>query len=207
MILSAKNKRVDVIGAGGHARAVIALLERCEYGVEGVYDESYRAGTEELISGVKLRGTKPPGDKLIALAVGVNEQRAAFAAEYNGKLLTQSVVDPTAIIAKDVVMGNSNFVMARVTMNAEARIGNNNIINTGAVLEHETVIGDNNHISVGAILCGRVKLGSNCFVGAGATIIDKLTVCDNVTIGAGAVVIRNITEPGTYVGNPARRTK
>jgi acetyltransferase-like isoleucine patch superfamily enzyme len=28
-----------------------------------------------------------------------------------------------------------------------------------------------------------------------------------VVIGAGSVVTKNITEPGTYVGNPARKMK
>jgi serine acetyltransferase len=31
--------------------------------------------------------------------------------------------------------------------------------------------------------------------------------CNDVTIGMGAVVVKDITEPGIYVGNPARRLK
>jgi acetyltransferase-like isoleucine patch superfamily enzyme len=31
-----------------------------------------------------------------------------------------------------------------------------------------------------------------------------VTICDRAVIGAGAVVTKNITEPGIYVGNPAR---
>ena len=33
------------------------------------------------------------------------------------------------------------------------------------------------------------------------------TICDNAVIGAGAVVTKDITEPGTYVGIPARKIK
>jgi UDP-N-acetylbacillosamine N-acetyltransferase len=207
MILSGKNKRVDVIGAGGHCRSVIALLERCEYGVEGVYDESYSEGTQELIGGAKLRGARPDKQRQVVLAIGSNARRARMAEEYRDVLLVPSVIHPTAIREKDVTIGSHNLIMAGVIMNAEVQIGSNNIINTGAILEHETVIGDHNHISVGARLCGRVRIGSHCFVCAGAVIIDQISVCDHVTIGAGAVVIRNITEPGTYAGNPARRIK
>jgi len=34
-----------------------------------------------------------------------------------------------------------------------------------------------------------------------------VTVCDDVVIGAGAVVTKDITEPGTYVGNPAKKIR
>jgi len=37
--------------------------------------------------------------------------------------------------------------------------------------------------------------------------MDKLSICDNTIVGAGSVVIRDINDPGTYVGNPARRIK
>nr|HQU73633.1 N-acetyltransferase [Calditrichia bacterium] len=32
-------------------------------------------------------------------------------------------------------------------------------------------------------------------------------ICDNVVIGAGSVVTRDITEPGIYAGNPARKIR
>ncbi len=50
----------------------------------------------------------------------------------------------------------------------------------------ETVVGD------------RVSIGTN------ATIM-PVTICDDVVVGAGAVVTKDITESGTYAGNPARR--
>ena len=50
----------------------------------------------------------------------------------------------------------------------------------------ETVVGD------------RVSIGTN------ATIM-PVSICDDVVIGAGAVVTKDITDPGTYAGNPALR--
>tara|TARA_B100000315_G_scaffold189472_1_gene179314 strand:- start:215 stop:664 length:450 start_codon:yes stop_codon:yes gene_type:complete len=47
------------------------------------------------------------------------------------------------------------------------------------------------------------KIGNNVSIGSNATIL-PVTICDNVVIGAGAVVTKDITNPGIYMGNPAR---
>ena len=44
-------------------------------------------------------------------------------------------------------------------------------------------------------------------VGTGAQILQGLTICDDTIIGAGAVVTKDILEPGTYVGIPAKKIK
>lgn len=49
-------------------------------------------------------------------------------------------------------------------------------------------------------------LGDRVYVGSNATLL-PVRVCDDVVIGAGAVVTRDITEPGIYAGNPARRLR
>lgn len=53
------------------------------------------------------------------------------------------------------------------------------------------------------------RIGNRVFIGSNATVL-PVTICDDVVIGAGAVVTKDITEPGTYAGNPAkllRKTK
>ena len=47
-------------------------------------------------------------------------------------------------------------------------------------------------------------LGDRVSIGTNATIM-PVTICDDVVIGAGSVVTKDITEPGTYAGNPARK--
>jgi acetyltransferase-like isoleucine patch superfamily enzyme len=49
------------------------------------------------------------------------------------------------------------------------------------------------------------KIGHQVSIGSNATIL-PVTICDDVVIGAGAVVTRDITEPGKYMGSPARLT-
>jgi acetyltransferase-like isoleucine patch superfamily enzyme len=47
------------------------------------------------------------------------------------------------------------------------------------------------------------KIGHGVSIGTNATIL-PVSICDRVVIGAGAVVTKNISEPGIYIGNPAR---
>ena len=46
-------------------------------------------------------------------------------------------------------------------------------------------------------------IGSKVSIGSNATIL-PVKICDGCVIGAGAVVTKDLTQPGIYVGNPAR---
>lgn len=49
-------------------------------------------------------------------------------------------------------------------------------------------------------------IGNHVSIGTNATIL-PVTICDQVVIGAGAVVTKNISEPGIYAGNPAKKIR
>ncbi|MBI5744653.1 MAG: N-acetyltransferase [Elusimicrobia bacterium] len=55
-------------------------------------------------------------------------------------------------------------------------------------------------------LWGATKIGDRVSIGSNATIL-PVTICGGAVIGAGAVVTKDITKPGVYAGNPARRIK
>ena len=48
-------------------------------------------------------------------------------------------------------------------------------------------------------------LGDNVVIGANSVILGPVDICDNVVIGALSLVNKPITEPGVYVGIPARK--
>lgn len=49
------------------------------------------------------------------------------------------------------------------------------------------------------------EFGDNVVISTSAVLIGPMTVCDNVIIGPMSLVNKSITEPGIYVGNPARK--
>lgn len=203
------NKSVVIIGAGGHARSLIALLQNSCYEIKAIYDDSYNASQNETILSVPVTGQikEVKSQDEICLAIGDNSTRKKLFNQFNHQIFKTSIAHSSSIIENSTVLGKSNFIFAKVLFNALVTIGDNNIINTSAVIEHECVIGNHNHVSVSAILCGRVRIGNNCFIGANAVIKDKIKICDDVIVGAGAVVVKDIVKPGVYVGNPAKKIK
>ncbi|MCD4729167.1 MAG: acetyltransferase [Bacteroidales bacterium] len=203
------NKKVFILGAGGHTRSLINLLEYNHFEIGGIYDDSFKAHKEEIINTYKILGRLQDlsKDSRAVLSFGESQKRKQLFLQLKDQVIKDNLIHPNAQFENYFDAGHSNQIFANVTINSNVSLGLNNIINTGSILEHEVKIGDHNHISVGAIICGRVSIGNECFIGAGATIIDKLSVTDNVIIGANSVVIKNIDKPGTYVGCPARRVK
>ncbi len=198
-----------LVGAGGHTRSLLNIVELNGIDVYGIYDDSYDSLRREEICGVELKGaiTDIPTDSAVILSMGDNQRRGKLYQEFGGRLYDENIIHPGAVIEKGVIIGLANQVFAGAYVNTGAGIGEDNIINTKSVIEHEVVIGDHNHISVGAVLCGRARVGSYSFIGAGSVVIDNVSVCDHVIVGAGGVVVRDISEPGVYVGNPVERVR
>lgn len=203
------SESVVLLGAGGHARSLIELLNSCRMEIEGVYDDSFQPGGREMIGSYLLAGSVSalPAGKPIVLAIGDNSQREQMFQRFRGEIVQKNLLHRSAYCAMDVDLGIANQLFANVFVNAQARIGDNNIVNSGAIIEHETEIGSHNHVSVGAVLCGRVAIGDHCMIGAGSVVIDKISICDQVIIGANSTVVSSIEQPGVYVGSPARRVK
>lgn len=120
-----------------------------------------------------------------------------------------AVISETASIGKDVTLDdfvairNGAVIGDRVTIKARTTIGQN------------CTVGNDVFIGAHTILCNGKQLPENrpscvldgCYIGASVTILPGVTVGPNVTIGAGSVVTKDISKPGTYVGNPCRKLR
>lgn len=106
------------------------------------------------------------------------------------------------IIGNDVEIG-SNTCIDRGTLG-------NTIIKDYAKIDnlvhvaHNVEIGKNTLVIANVLIGGSTKIGDNCWIAPSATLRDGLYICDDVIVGMSAVVTKNLTEPGIYLGNPAR---
>jgi sugar O-acyltransferase (sialic acid O-acetyltransferase NeuD family) len=149
--------------------------------------------------------------KQLGLVIGVGfPNRISEISEYfinNPNLYFPNIIHPTAFMAKYITMGNGNIITPGAVISTDVHIGSYNIFNWNVTIGHDTFIGECNVFNPGVNISGNIILGSRVLIGTGAQILQGLTICDDTIVGAGAVVTKNITEPGTYVGIPARRIK
>mgnify|MGYP005845312065 FL=1 len=206
---------VVILGASGHARVCLEILEAQGHRVIGFYDD------DPQLTGLSLHGYPILGkiDDLlqelltmehdIIIAIGNNDDRKNIVNLLINKLNRDFInaIHPSAIISKRVKIGAGNFIAAGVIINTGTIIGNYVIINTGATIDHDNIIDNYAQISPGCNLAGNVTVEEGAFIGTGAIVIPGKTIGAHAIIGAGAVVIDNIPPFSTAVGVPARIIK
>jgi UDP-N-acetylbacillosamine N-acetyltransferase len=195
-----------ILGFGGHARSIAAVALSSGFNSLLYLDKQAKAGEKFLDFPAipQLQGDVPISWRCIP-GVGDNREREKQCqyVQMVGLELGR-VTASNATLHLSATISPGCFVGHHAHIGPSARIGLGCIINTGAVVEHESTVGDFSHVSVNSVLAGRSRVGRFAFVGAGAVIIDGVSVGDNITIGAGSTVTTSLTEPGIYVGSPAR---
>ena len=197
------------LGYSGHAYVAIEVAEANELNVLGYFDKTesktnpfninYYGYEEdaEFITIVKNSYVFP--------AVGSNRIRKNLYHTLLAKACKQTVlIAPSAYVSSSSIIEESTLINPNAIVNSLTRIGKCCIINSGVIIEHECSVGNFSHIAPGAVLTGNVNIGENCFIGANAIIKQGVSIADDVIIGAGTVVLNDITEKGTWVGNPAK---
>jgi sugar O-acyltransferase (sialic acid O-acetyltransferase NeuD family) len=193
----------QVLGAGGHAKVVIATLEEAGHEVVALWDDDpVRWGQQVL--GVTIAGAlaAAPATTAAVIGIGNNRARAAIAAARPLPWLT--VVHPRAWVHRSVVLGPGTVVFAGAVIQPEAVLGSHVIVNTAASVDHDCRLGDHVHLAPGVRLCGGVAIGDGALLGVGAIARPGAQVGAWATVGAGGVVIQPVPAGATVVGIPAR---
>jgi len=213
--MSDASRTVVILGGGGHAKVLISVIRKLPWAIAGYVDPRDvgpvlgvpHVGDDAVLPALLARH---PG---CAAAMGVGKvdatarrARIQAAAEALGYWFP-AFVSPDAVVNDEVELGAGTAIFDGAVVNAGVVTGPTCIVNTNATVEHDCRLGTNVHIGPGATVSGGVMIGDHTFVGAGAVVIHGVRIVEACLIGAGAVVIDDLTEPGTYVGAPARRIR
>lgn len=207
---------IVVVGGGGHAKVVISILRKLKrhriLGYTDLKDNGALVGVSYLGSDRELvalsAGPKKLNAALAVGQVGLGEFRYELWMRLHSPALSFPwIVSPDAIVNEEVSGGEGAVVMDGAVINSGAIIGRGAIVNTNSTIEHDVVLDDWVHVAPGATISGGVTVGRFSMIGTGATVIEGIKIAAGCMVGAGATVVHDLTEPGVYVGSPARRIK
>ena len=189
--------KILLIGAGGHARACIDVLEE-----ENQFE----------IAGLIEKGESISNESLGYPIIGTDDDLKVLRQQYKNALITVGqikipkiriklyqllkeldftlpvIVSSQAYVSKHAQIGEGSIIMHGVIINANAKIGNNCIINNRALIEHDAIIGNHSHIATGAIVNGGVSVGSESFIGSGVVTKQYISIGNNCSVGAGVTL-------------------
>ncbi len=187
-----------LLGAGGHARSCIDVIEQeGRYTVGGLVGLPQEVGSRVL--GYTVLGTDGdlpdllPRFARVLIAVGQiksPEARMKLHAllEARGSSLPV-IVSPRAYVSEHAQVGAGTIVMHGAVVNAGARIGRNCIINSHALVEHDAVVGDHCHIATAAVINGDVSIGAGSFIGSSACLRQGVSVAERCVVGMGQLLL------------------
>lgn len=201
-------RRAAVLGAGGHAKVVIATLQAAGWEVEAAYDDAEERWGDEVL-GVPVRGplgeARDAGIEAAVLGIGSNRDRRRLAGEI--ALPWISVIHPAAVVHPSVRLGPGTVVFAGAVIQPDTEIGRHAIVNTGASVDHDGRIGDFAHVAPGCRLGGGVTVGEGALVGIGASVVPAVTIGAWSVVGAGSTVVAHLGSGVMAYGTPARERK
>ena len=210
-------KDLIIVGASGFGKEVAWLVEKINsdhqlWNLLGFLDDN-EALQGKTINGYQVLGkTGDAGfysDAFFVCAVGSAKVRKRIVEKLfsvNNKIQFGTLVDPSVEVSNTVYIGAGSIVCAHTILTVNIQIGNHTILNLDCTVGHDAVLKDYVTAYPSVNISGQCIIGSEVELGTGANIIQGLQITDHTIIGAGTVVIKDILEPGTYVGIPARKT-
>lgn len=203
---------IVVIGAGGHAKVVVDILEKTGvYRIKGYIDQHIPQGT--LLYGYEVLGAEDVipqlGDSIAGgvAAIGDNWTRAQVVKRIRAVSPTFrfiQAIHPSAQIAKGVTIGEGSVVMAGAVINSDSHIGDHCIVNTLASIDHDCALGHYASVAPHAVLGGGVTVRDYVAVAIGARVVHAVEIGEHTVIGAGATVLSDIPPYTVAYGTPAR---
>lgn len=206
-------RRLFIIGAGGFGRELEVYLDQIpekdrDWRLAGYIDDNSHA-LDKFPSDYKVLGSVVDfsfkKSDYVVLAIANNEIKKNVYELLKNKVTFYTFIDKTAIIGKFVEIGEGCVICPNCIVTSNVKLGLCTILNIGTQIGHDTIIGDFCSFMPNVDIGGETIVSNNVYMGTNSTVINRKKICSNIIIGAGAIVVKDISEEGTYVGNPAKR--
>lgn len=202
-ILRPAQAGILLYGAGGHAKAVLEMIQAIgAFPLIGIVDDN-PALVGQSVLGVPVLGGR---EKLSVL----HEQGVLLAANGVGGIINIEVRvklfdllrsqgfalpilrHPRATVEASARIGDGTQVFANAYVGSSSVLQECCMVNTGAIISHDCEIGRYTHIAPGAMLAGHVHVGERALLGMGVTTAIGIKIGDGARVGNGAVLLADV---------------
>ena len=193
--VSMGTKKLIIVGAGGHGRAVAeaALLSTAWSEVVFV-DDSYPAqqisGRWPIVANTQsLLTLVSQGDHVIVAIGNQATRKRLFDTARAAGATMATVIHPKAWVSADADLGEGTAIMAGAVIGIQAKLGMGAIVNANATVDHDAILGDFAHLGVGVQLAGGVIVGDSAWLQAGACAGYRVKVPPAAVVAPGTVLV------------------
>lgn len=197
-------KKLIIMGAGGHSKSSIDVIESCgKYEIIGVIDSYMEKG--EIFLEYPIIGKDKDLSEFInkcddeiqgIVCVGQIKSSKIRVDLYKIlkklNILSSPIISKYAYVSTKAKVGNGSIIFHGAIVNSYSEIGENCIINSQTLVEHDVKISSHCHISTGVKLNGSVQIGEGCFIGSGAVIKQGVKIGAGSIIGMGEKVFHDV---------------
>lgn len=179
-----------LVGAGGHARALVEALAARGLTVSAYVDRVECVWLPGLRHYESDDASKDHDADGFVLGMGaVNPEGLARRLDLFRRYAARgwrapAVVHPAAVLSASATLGEGSQTLAGAVVQPGAAVGAAVIVNTGAIVEHDSTIGVGAHVAPGAIVLGGVRIGACAMIGAGAVVLQGASVPDRTLVPA-----------------------
>jgi sugar O-acyltransferase (sialic acid O-acetyltransferase NeuD family) len=198
-------KKLIIAGCGGFAKEVYWLAQCLGLEVEAFIDLEER---EDFCGKpVKTLDFFNKDQHRVVLAVGSPVLRKEIKETFPPDTEFPTLIHPSAQIGFDVTIGKGSVICSNVVITANVNLGEFAQLNLLSTVGHDVITGNYFTTAPLTAISGRCNFGDLCYFGTHSSSIEGICVTDNCIIGANACVVKDILEPGTYIGTPAKKLK
>jgi len=192
------NKKIAIIGAGGHGKVVGEVASLNQFDLIDFFDDRADDIKEfpfKICGNIDQLKKKLKNYDFFFVAIGDNRVRSNHISWLKKEQKNiVSLIHPKSTISQFSFVGVGSCVLANVAINPGANINEGVIINTSSSIDHDCLIKDYVHISPNCSLSGNVTVGKFTHLGTATSVHPGISIGNNVKTGIGSRIYKDIID-------------
>ena len=194
------------MGAGGFAREVGVLLQHL--GLEEEWEGFIDVNSEKKEISDRPVWTEDyfhPDKFRLVIGIGSPQIRQKIVSKLPIETEYLTLIHPSVIRSATVEIGSGSVICAGCVLTTNIQIGSHVHLNLHTTIGHDAVIEDFVTTAPAVNINGNCRVGKAAYLGTQVAMKQGTEIGPGIKVGMGAVVVKDLLEPGTYMGVPARR--